>query len=347
MIVPSDNAQKPERDISLDFIRLVAILLVICIHVSAKGFALMDQMNWWAVNTYESISRISVPLFLMVTGALLLHRENSVPSILQRLWRVIVPLFCWSVLYLLWFKYTGTNYDAWIPRILRAPVVAHLWYLYTLLGAYLFLPVVSGFFQANSLKTMVFVMGGWFVGATVVPTVFFLTQKEYFGINWDFLSLYAGYMVLGAMLYKERIFQKSRLLTASLVWMACTIVTAGLTWLRSIQLAQADETFYAYSSPFVALGAVAAFIALREIGQCGVLKRRVVYKILAPLSRVNFGIYLFHVMVVLALDLNGVDYNFINPWVAIPSVTGAVFLISVLVVAAIQKLPIVRAIVPA
>src|SRR5262249_2400034 len=150
--MPSNTRQTPERDMSLDCVRLVAIFLVICIHVSAKGFALMNQRHWWAVNAYESLSRVSVPLFLMVTGALLLPRETSVSSILKRTWRVIVPLIGWSVLYLLWFKYTGINYDDSVLTILKSPVVAHLGYLYTLIGAYLFLPVMAGFFQANSLK---------------------------------------------------------------------------------------------------------------------------------------------------------------------------------------------------
>jgi surface polysaccharide O-acyltransferase-like enzyme len=347
MIRPSANPPLPERDISLDFIRLIAILLVICIHVSAKGFPLMNQSHWWAVNAYESVSRISVPLFFMVTGALLLHRENTVASIVKRSWRIIVPLACWSALYLLWFKYTGTDYDDWVGRVLRAPVVAHLWYLYTLLGAYLFLPVMAGFFQANSLKNLMFVMGFWFIGATVVPTVFFLTQKEYVGINWGFLSLYAGYIVLGAVIYRKVTFKKVPLLASVLVWIACIVATAGLTWARSVHIAQANETFYAYTSPFVAIGAVAAFIVLREVSRKQLAGKETVARILAPLSRVNFGVYLIHVMVIFALDIQGFDFDFVNPWLGIPVITGTVFVISSAIVAVLQKLPLVRAIVPA
>lgn len=338
---------KPSRDISLDFIRLIAILLVICIHVSAKGFALMDQRHWWAVNTYESISRISVPLFFMVTGALLLPRETSISSIVSKIWRIAIPLFAWSVLYLLWFKYTGTNLDAWIPRILKSPVVPHFWYLYALIGAYLFLPVMTGFFQANSLKTLLFVMAAWFIGATIAPTVFFITKEEYLGINWGFLSLYAGYFVLGAIFYKKIKFQKSPLLVSTLVWLACTLATAGFTWLRSVQLAQPNETFYAYTSPFVALGAVAAFVALREMGRTLLGANHLALTLLGSLSRVNFGVYLIHVMVMFALDMNGIDYDFVNPWIAIPAVTLAVFFISAVIIFVLQKLPIVRNIVPA
>ena len=341
------TALKTDRDVSLDCIRLVAIFMVICIHVSAKGFPLLNERHWWAVNAYESLSRMAVPLFFMVTGALLLPRESTVSSILKRLWRIGVPLFAWSVLYLAWFKYTGTDFDAWIARILKAPVVAHLWYLYTLLGAYLFLPVMAGFFQANTTKTLLFVMGAWLVGATLVPTVFFITQQEYVGINWGFLSLYAGYIVLGAVLYGRVQFKRSWTVPALLVWFGSTAAIAVLTWVRSVQVAQGNETFYAYTSPFVALAAAAAFLLLKEYSGALVTRSPTLVKALKPLSRVNFGVYLVHVMVLFALDIRGFDYNFINPWIGIPVVTVAAFLISAAIVALLQKIPVVRAIVPA
>src|SRR5205823_516552 len=101
------------RDMSLDVIRFFAMLMVICIHICAKGFFAMGVQHWWAVNIYESVSRIGVPLFFMVTGALLLDREHSVPSLLKRIWRVLVPLFAWSVLYLLWFRWWGVHHGGW------------------------------------------------------------------------------------------------------------------------------------------------------------------------------------------------------------------------------------------
>ena len=139
------------RDSSLDFIRLIAILMVIAIHVSSKGFGAMTH-HWWAVNFWESVSRASVPLFLMVTGALLLGKETTVRKTLSRIWRVGLPLIVWSYAYFYWFRYTGTEFLHWTKSILRGPIIPHFWYLYTLLGAYLFLPVMIGFCQLKDTR---------------------------------------------------------------------------------------------------------------------------------------------------------------------------------------------------
>jgi surface polysaccharide O-acyltransferase-like enzyme len=347
MTTSLSQKQEPVRDVSLDFIRLVAILLVICIHVSAKGFALMDQRHWWAVNAYESISRVAVPLFLMVTGALLLRREANVSSMLMRLRRVIIPLFVWSVLYLLWFRYNGLHTTGWIAKILQAPVVPHFWYLYTLIGAYLFLPVLTGFFQANELRTHLFVMVCWFIGASLLPTAAAITGKQYIGVNWQFLPLYAGYIVAGAIIYEKIKFVRSPLYWSASAWTFCIAGIALGTWLISLRLGRANEIFYAYESPFVALGAIFAFIALQEFGKRYVSGRGYANHFLPYLSKVNFGVYLIHVLVMFAVDMRGFDYAFINPWLAIPLTTLIIFFISSAAVAVLQRIPYLRSIVPA
>lgn len=345
--------QKTDRDYALDFIRLMATIMVICIHASAEGFGGIGQRHWWGVNVYESISRISVPLFFMVTGALVLQKEVTVSSILSRTWRVALPLLAWSVLYLGWFVSIGEPQFIhlplidWLPRILQAPVVGHLWYLYTLIGAYLFLPVMAGFFQANRLPTLLFVLGAWFVGATVVPTVFGLTQREYLGINWGFLPLYAGYMVLGATLYRKVRFASSPLPWACAVWAGSTVATAVLTWQHSLRVGQAHELYYVYSSPFVALGACAAFIALRELHGKYLAGRAWSGRVLQRFSPVAFGVYLVHVWVLYVLDRREIDFNFINPWLAIPLLTLGALALSAALIAILRKIPLLRAIAPA
>jgi len=333
------------RDPSLDFIRLVAILMVISIHVSAKGFASMTN-HWWAVNFYESISRFSVPLFLMVTGALLLGKETTFRTTGNRMWRVGLPLVVWSVAYLYWFRYTGTEIPQWTKSILRAPVVPHFWYLYTLLGAYLFLPVMIGFCKITDTGSKMLTITAWFVGASVVPTVYALTGKEYVGLNWGFKSLYAGYLVLGWLAYRWTTFNKSRVTLALFAWAVSAASIAILTWQHSIKVGAANETFYGYTSPFVITGAVSAFYVLRAFAATFAASRWFPAKALRKLGEVNFGVYLIHVMVMFWLDLRGFDFQFINPWLAIPVVVLMTFTLSAIVIYLIQRLPFGKLIAP-
>ena len=67
----------------VDLIRTVAIILVILLHASIEPNPTLDFMSpqgvqlWWASNVYNSIARTAVPLFVMLTGALLLQPNKA------------------------------------------------------------------------------------------------------------------------------------------------------------------------------------------------------------------------------------------------------------------------------
>lgn len=334
-----------QRDLSLDGIRFIAILMVITIHVSAKGFAAMG-IHWWAVNSYESVSRPAVPLFFMVTGALLLSRETSAKTSLRRIWRVVLPLFAWSLIYLWWFSYTGTTTDHWLLTILRVPVVAHFWYLYTLIGVYVFLPVMIGFYRIENQGSQYLALLGCFLGSSVAPLLYALFQQTYLGVEWNFLPLYAGYVISGALAYKIGRRSTHTLWIAIALWLVCCSTTGVMTWKHSLTVGHADETFYVYSSPFVVLQALASFILLRALFDKLVPMSSVLRKFLLMAGKLNFGIYLVHVLVMFWLGLNGLDFKFINPWLGIPVTSAAVLLMSAGLVYLLQRIPYVKQTVP-
>jgi len=302
--------------------------------------------HWWAINAYDSVARISVPLFFMVTGALLVPRESSISSILRRVLRITIPLVAWSIIYLLWFRVTGDIPVSSVLNIAVGPVVYHLWYLYVLIGAYLFLPVMAGFFQANKTQTIVFVLSLWFIGAAVVPTIASLTGITFIGIDWSFLSWTAGYFVLGAVLYKKFDPTRIRLSLLTAVWILMTTATAICTWYFSLADGEANQTFYRYFSPFVVAGAVAAFLVITTVYSKYFVQRKRIPAMLRWLSGVSFGIYLFHPLAIYGLAALGINFDVINPWIGIPLLTVFIFAISALVVFLLQKIPFVRSIVP-
>jgi len=62
----------------LDDARIVAIFGVVLIHTSAKVLLESDvgDSQWWAANVYDALARWSVPVFVMVSGALLLPQGS-------------------------------------------------------------------------------------------------------------------------------------------------------------------------------------------------------------------------------------------------------------------------------
>ncbi|WEF32925.1 acyltransferase [Pseudoduganella chitinolytica] len=337
---------QPVHDTALDGMRFVALLFVTAIHIGAKGFGQLGQ-HWWAINAYESVSRVAVPLFFMISGALLLPRQQTIGAIGKRLWRIAVPLLGWSVLYLCWFRYAGDMRGDWVKRIVLGPVVAHLWYLYALAGAYLFLPVMAGFYQATAVRVQVFCLAFWFLGACVIPLEIALRGAVSISIDLSYLSLYGGYMVAGAVLYHHL---PARLPRPGLVWAAWILLSAAIalaTWWRCDRLGRADEAFYVYSSPLVALAAFAAFCSLRWLFATILVAGSQLERFLAFFGKTSFGVYLMHVWALFFVDAKfGYDYQFVNPWIAIPVLTLFIVLACSLAVRGLQQIPGVRMLVP-
>lgn len=98
----------------LDVLRLVAILMVIAIHCTDPFNASPEsradpEFNFWG-SVYGSMLRASVPLFVMMTGFLLLPvRQEASAFYKKRFQRVLFPFLIWSVLFDLapWFYPVG------------------------------------------------------------------------------------------------------------------------------------------------------------------------------------------------------------------------------------------------
>ena len=98
---------KINRLIYVDNLRAFAIVAVILLHVSGPYLLLnnnADSINWQFVNLLHSISRVCIPVFLMISGALLLNRDYSWKTFYTtNLIRLIKPFLFWTAFYLVFF----------------------------------------------------------------------------------------------------------------------------------------------------------------------------------------------------------------------------------------------------
>ena len=89
-----------QRQVSYDIIRFVAILIVFSIHCMAGLDAQRNTgSNIFVSNLFHAFQGIGVPLFVLLSGALLLGRQESPSDFLKkRIVRVLIPFFSWSVI---------------------------------------------------------------------------------------------------------------------------------------------------------------------------------------------------------------------------------------------------------
>ncbi|WP_312931136.1 acyltransferase [Pseudomonas sp.] len=341
------------RDTSLDALRLVATLMVVMIHVSAAGFAELAP-HWWAVNAYESLSRASVPIFFMITGALLLPRTHTIKSTTRRALRMITALLAWSIIFLVYNKYkiTGmllpdlSELGHWLAAIVRWPVAPHLWYLYTLIAGYFFIPVLTGFFRTTALSLQCVVLAVWFLAASVVPFMERYFNAAYLYMDMRFFYIYPAYMLAGAMLYHHVRMASVRALAGIGMYLVCCAGTAFLTWFFSKDATTNTELYYEYYAPLVVISALCIFHALRHFSLWLTQRWPGTSQPIIFGGSLTFGVYLMHPMLIWELQHHGFGWNFINPWLAIPLLVVVVFVACGALTWVLQRTPVLRLLIP-
>ena len=104
--LPCQNAQGSSKKVYLEVLRFVAIFFVIYNHTAANGFLLFadaDQPQWlYPIHLFVSqIDKIAVPIFFMISGSLLLDKDEPISVVLKkRVLRILLVLLGISLFYL-------------------------------------------------------------------------------------------------------------------------------------------------------------------------------------------------------------------------------------------------------
>lgn len=77
-----------KRILYVDILRILSIIAVIILHFTAELLTSSNDFNtssWWINNLFNSISRFAVPVFFMISGAMILRTEiRSYPEFYKR-----------------------------------------------------------------------------------------------------------------------------------------------------------------------------------------------------------------------------------------------------------------------
>lgn len=324
------------RIVWLDVLRLLAVFMVVCIH-SADPFNVTPEarsnpeFNFWG-SIYGSFLRPCVPLFVMITGVLLLPVKMSLEAFYKkRLLRIAIPFLVWSVLYNLFPWLTGVLglSQQVIPAVFAyAPADAsqslvdalkgvalipfqfnvyttHMWYLYMLIGLYLYMPLFSAWLERASVKQQKLFLCFWAV-TLCLPYAYTFFAPELFGIcAWNsfgtfyYFAGFNGYLLLGHFLthqVKEWPWGKTLAVTLPLCAVGFVVTYLGFKAITANPEAteQEVELFFLYCSPHVALMTVALFLLVRKVR----LHQPRAIALMANITKCGLGIYLAHYFVV-------------------------------------------------
>lgn len=338
----------------LDYLRIYATIAVITIHVSASIVSAnpleTDLFRWFSGNFYETFARASVPIFVMISGALLLNDNRSLP-ILQflkkRISKVFIPLVIWSIIYYLAGAYSNKyvfSINDFIVKFFNGNIIYHLWFMYTIVGLYLITPLVKILVRNSNKKDVEYFLGLWIftsvVGKFMIYLFGFSLKMELF-----FVTNYVGYFILGYYLVKYQL-SKKNIIISQISMVFGLLGTFFLTYFGTINNGgMLDQYWYEYHSFTVVMISIGIFTLFKDI----LFKSKIdINSKLSWFSQSSFGIYLVHVMVLNYLYslIFGKIWNNIHPFIAIPGNVALAIIISSIITFIIQKIPLLKKIMP-
>jgi surface polysaccharide O-acyltransferase-like enzyme len=328
----------------LDAARIIAIFGVILIHVTASVFgdSRSDFYTIQIANAFDSLARISVPLFAMISGSLLLNTETPLLSVKNKILKVAFPLVFWSIIYALYINnWSPLPFDFFksIVSIFQSPIMYHLWFVYMIIGIYIILPLLHPIAEKliSNQKLSFYFFSLWFlINSLTIYFPFSLIKLMAIG---DFMS-WPGYFILGYYLaYTKQIpdISKTALLFVLLLAVLCTF---GLTWYfnSNTNFIPLNEIAYNYFSPNVVIASVAAFLWLKQLTISNYFA-----KILSFLSTLVFPVYFMHLLIIAILTGGvlgfSIDQFFIHPIIGILLLTASTLVLSLLLALIAKKIP--------
>lgn len=339
------------RIVFIDYVRAMAILMVIMCHVLDincmfwLGYQEMSVARQTFLYALLAIGRCGVPLFLLITGYLLLDRDYGdgrwAEFYTKRWLHLLAVTEIWFMIYEV-FSCTvqGNPFHAkdFLLRILmvQEPVLAHAWYLPMVLKIYLIIPIISMILRKLSTKSIFVLVAGILAINTILQM---MSQGSTVITEVASYVLYLSFVLAGFVIkrFHDNVLkhqpQGKRHIGLALLIICVEIISfVGCEWFLRRQYQNGDAVSLWYDNIFVVMMAIAVF------GGMSLMVSKTESRAVRQLSDDSFGIYLIHNMI--ALTLMGILASWQISWyVKIVVSYIVILLVSVLLNKAIETIP--------
>ena len=343
------------RNYGLDILRVIAAYMVIQAHAGefcfiSNGGKITNITEAYRVGWYNPICIMSVPWFVMISGFFLFPVTNVALFFKKRFSRIAIPFVLWCIFYAAYYYFRGyVDLHTTLVNIASIPLnygakIGHLWFIYMLLGIYLFAPVLSPWIQSATKKNMEFYLALWAV-TLMLPYIHLFIPEVWGETFWNhtpmlyYFSGFLGYVVLAN--YIKRYHMEPRrwnYFAGTILFITgYAITTYGFigrlhteTNINKLSLTWGFETIN------IAMMVAGSFLMLKNIR----IKNpdTPFIKLLLDISSKSYGIYLAHILILNSVH-SLLDHRFTSAAVKIPLIGICTFMITYLVVKLISYLP--------
>jgi len=344
---------KPVREYSIgaDIIRILSGFGVVLIHVTDPFIVYppyegVRGLSWLVLEITNTLFRFSVPLFVMLSGYLLLNPQKTYDFgqfYKKRFRKVGIPFIFWVVVYFFWLSWMGVTLTPYLiaQRVLSANL-DFLYFLVIILEMYLVTPVLTTFLANTTRKAHTYLFLATIVFTVTIPLInlFFPKIKLQLASNALTIALpYLSYYIAG---YYLKTIKLNTLVRYALWHIVPFVGFFGALLSNGVVSAYPKQ----YGSFFILIMCYSLFIlVMQKEYRSRLWKSPVVQKLLQHISGTIFGIYIIHIFIISFFDLTkfGIPGNSPEPvWLVALLKSVVVFAVCYLVVSVGRKLPYLK-----
>ena len=307
----------------IHYLRVLACIGVLCIHCT--HISLKSNTDIIFNDILRCICHSDVPLFLMITGALLFtsikKKEIDILEFYKsKIPRILSPLIIWSIIYsIIPYFINNTHGKTIIINILYIPIQypkeigGILWYLYVIIGIYLIIPFITNKLYNNQRMIKIFLLF-WLISSLGLIVRKFLPEiwgESKYVNSYDMLHYFSGYygfLLLGYKLHINTNISNNKL-NKSILGLIFSLVI-----LYIIRVFLKDSSWGIMLNHIMfPTRIVVSYYTYKIIRDIKICDTSYIYIITKHISKYTFGIYLCH-MAIYSLITKTLLYPYNTAW---------------------------------
>lgn len=352
-----------QRVFYFDVLRVMAIIGIIFCHVS-KDYIMKDMgtLNFYISAFYDCFRDFSVPIFVMLSGALLIGKKDSLLHFFKkRLSRILIPFIFWSILTIIYsFSYIkhSIDFNNAIDIILghSGTMGVTFWFIWMIIIVYVGVFFVNKIIEHGNKKIEGFDKK-FITILTILSVVYIILYQQHVFVSAYYstiLSYYISFLTFAIIGYyiANTNFVQTKVKTNKLV--IITAILSAVSYISYIYLYVVPlslENYHFYYLPYftiqILIISASIFLMFKYLSNTESFKK-INSKYGDPiitLSKYSYGIYLCHYLVFFYLKrllIPYVNLLSLNSIIAIPILVAIILTISMIILWILNKIPYIN-----
>lgn len=237
----------------IDVLRILACFLVIVNHTDSWVFLVTvptPSPTWYASLTLFFISKIAVPIFIMISGYTMLDKCDSYKKSGQRVLRIVVALYLFSLVYYLGQYENGDRLFITVKdfffSVFQYSLTSAYWYMYMYIGLLIMLPFLQKMVANLSKKDVqificlcLLITGVWPIVEHILPI---LTYSKL--VDFALFDSFVGILFIGYYMKKYVTPSKKKLIASIITFIVCVTFNVLMTRREYDLMGGHDYLFY-------------------------------------------------------------------------------------------------------